>query len=28
VTIREEDFKMFTQDDFINIIGSENIKLY
>lgn len=28
VTITEDDFKMFTQDDFINIIGSENIKLY
>jgi len=28
VTIREEDFKMFTPEDFINIIGSENIKIY
>jgi hypothetical protein len=28
VTITEEDFKMFTQEDFINIIGSEDIKLY
>ena len=28
VTILAEDFKYFTQDDFINIIGSENIQLY
>jgi probable Rubsico expression protein CbbX len=28
VTIKPEDFKYFTQDDFINIIGSEDIKLY
>jgi len=28
VTILPEDFKYFTQDDFINIIGSENIQLY
>ena len=28
VTIKKEDFNYFTADDFINIIGSENIKLY
>jgi len=28
VTIRKEDFTYFTGDDFINIIGSEDIKLY
>jgi probable Rubsico expression protein CbbX len=28
VTIRPEDFKYFTPDDFINIIGSEDVKLY
>ena len=28
VTIEEEDFKYFTREDFINIIGSENINLY
>jgi hypothetical protein len=28
VTLKPEDFKYFTQDDFINIIGSEDIKLY
>jgi len=28
VTIKKDDFKLFTQDDFINIIGSENVKLY
>ena len=28
VTIKPEDFTYFTQDDFINIIGSEDIKLY
>jgi probable Rubsico expression protein CbbX len=28
VTIRPEDFDYFTEDDFINIIGSENVKLY
>ena len=28
VTIRPEDFKYFTGDDFINIIGSEKIELY
>lgn len=28
VTIQEEDLKQFTQDDFINIIGSENVNLY
>ena len=27
-TIKSEDFKHFTQDDFINIIGSENVILY
>nr|YP_009545189.1 CbbX [Synura uvella]AYO28343.1 CbbX [Synura uvella] len=27
-TIKAEDFKHFTQDDFINIIGSENVTLY
>jgi probable Rubsico expression protein CbbX len=28
VTIQKEDFKYFTQDDFINIIGSEKVELY
>jgi len=28
VTIQPEDFDLFTQEDFINIIGSENIALY
>jgi probable Rubsico expression protein CbbX len=28
VNIKKEDFKYFTEDDFINIIGSEDIKLY
>jgi hypothetical protein len=28
VTILPEDFKYFSQDDFINIIGSENVELY
>jgi probable Rubsico expression protein CbbX len=28
VTIQKEDFNWFTEDDFINIIGSENVKLY
>jgi len=28
VTIKKEDFDLFTQDDFINIIGSENIQLH
>jgi probable Rubsico expression protein CbbX len=28
VMIEKEDFSQFTPDDFINIIGSENIKLY
>jgi len=28
VTIRKEDFTYFSGDDFINIIGSEDIKLY
>jgi SpoVK/Ycf46/Vps4 family AAA+-type ATPase len=28
VTIRPEDFKYFTGDDFINIIGSEKVELY
>jgi len=28
VTIKKEDFDFFTQDDFINIIGSENIQLH
>jgi probable Rubsico expression protein CbbX len=28
VTIEEEDLKQFTQDDFINIIGSENVNLF
>jgi len=28
VTIDAEDFKPFTVDDFVNIIGSENIRLY
>lgn len=28
VTIRPEDFNYFTPDDFINIIGSEDVKLY
>jgi hypothetical protein len=28
VTIQKEDFSYFTQDDFVNIIGSENIKIF
>ena len=28
VTITKEDFKDFTENDFINIIGSEKVKLY
>ena len=28
VNIQKEDFQYFNQEDFINIIGSENIKLY
>ena len=28
INIKSEDFASFTQDDFINIIGSENVKLY
>jgi len=28
VTVKKEDFKYFNQDDFINIIGSENVQLY
>jgi hypothetical protein len=28
VTIKPEDFSYFTGDDFINIVGSENIELY
>jgi probable Rubsico expression protein CbbX len=28
VTIRPEDFDYFTEDDFINIIGSEKVKLF
>jgi probable Rubsico expression protein CbbX len=28
VKIEKEDFRYFTQDDFINIIGSEDVKLY
>jgi probable Rubsico expression protein CbbX len=28
VKIKGEDFQYFTQDDFINIIGDENVKLY
>ena len=28
VTIKPEDFKYFTGDDFINIIGSEEVELY
>ena len=28
VTLKPEDFKYLTSEDFINIIGSENIKLY
>jgi probable Rubsico expression protein CbbX len=28
VTIKKEDFRYFTGDDFINIIGSEDIKLF
>jgi len=28
ITIKEEDFDYFNPDDFINIIGSENVKLY
>lgn len=28
VTLKSEDFNYFTQEDFINIIGDENVKLY
>ena len=28
VTIKPEDFKYFTPNDFVNIIGSEDVKLY
>jgi probable Rubsico expression protein CbbX len=28
VTIQKEDFKYFTEEDFINIIGSEKVELY
>jgi len=28
ITLKEEDFKYFTQEDFINIIGSEKINLF
>jgi probable Rubsico expression protein CbbX len=28
VTVKAEDFKYFTEDDFINIIGSEKVKLF
>jgi hypothetical protein len=28
VTIQKEDFSYFTAEDFINIIGSEKIKLF
>jgi len=28
VTLQKDDFKYFSKDDFINIIGSEDIKLY
>ena len=28
VTLQNEDFKYFTADDFINIIGSENVEIY
>jgi len=28
VTIKKEDFSYFTKDDFVNIIGSENVTLY
>ena len=28
VTVKKEDFSHFTTDDFINIIGSENVQLY
>ena len=28
VSIRKEDFSYFTGDDFVNIIGSEKVKLY
>ena len=28
VTIKEEDFKFFTPEDFINIIGDENVNLF
>lgn len=28
VTIKEEDFSLFNENDFVNIIGSEDIKLY
>ena len=28
VNLEKDDFKYFTEDDFINIIGSENVNLY
>jgi probable Rubsico expression protein CbbX len=28
ITIKKEDFQYFTSDDFVNIIGDENVKLY
>jgi hypothetical protein len=28
VTVQKDDFRHFTVDDFINIIGSEEIQLY
>ena len=28
VTVTKDDFLYFTENDFVNIIGSENIKLY
>ena len=28
VTVKKEDFMYFTVDDFVNIIGSEDIKLF
>jgi probable Rubsico expression protein CbbX len=28
ITLKKEDLKLFTKEDFINIIGDENIKLY
>lgn len=28
ITIKEEDFRLFTDNDFVNIIGSEDVKLY